>query len=96
MCPEKPKVPVAPRGDHIVITQTHDGSNRVTHEEQEYTFAFELRNSARVMSDLAKVTANEPGTHWQLRAFIHGAIILSYAALEAALNEFIHLHVEKN
>ena len=92
MCSEKPKIPVAPRGDHIVITQRHDGSNRVTHEEQEYTFAFELRNSARVMSNLVKVTADEPDTHWQLRAFIHGAIILSYAALEAALNEFIHLH----
>ena len=92
MRPEKPKVPVAPRGTHIVIVQEHDGSNRIAHEEQEYEFAFELRNSARVMSNLAKATGEGPDTHWQLRASIHGAIILSYAALEAALNEFIHLH----
>jgi len=92
MCPEKTKVPVAPRGDHIFIIQNHDGSNQVAHEEQEYTFAFELRNSARVMSNLSKITEDDPGTHWQLRAFIHGAIILSYSALEAAYNEFIHLH----
>ena len=92
MCPEKAEVPVAPRGDHIVITQGHDGLNRVTHGGQAYTFAFELRNSARVMSNIARVTADEPDTYWQLRAFIHGAIILSCAALEAALNEFIHLH----
>lgn len=86
------KVPVAPRGDHIVIVQEHDGSNRISHVETEYTFAFELRNSARVMSNFAKNTEDGPDTHWQLRAFIHGAIILSYSALEAALNEFIHLH----
>lgn len=89
---KRPKVPVAPRGSHIVIRQQDDGSNRVVHEEQEYTFAFELRNSARVMSNHAKATDEGPSTHWQLRAFVHGAIILSYAALEAALNEFIHLH----
>ena len=91
MCP-KSKVPVAPRGDHVVIIRDADGSNRIAHVEEEYTFAFELRNSARVMSNLAQTTSDGPDTHWQLRAFIHGAIILSYAALEAALNEFIHLH----
>lgn len=92
MRPEKPKVRVPPRGDHIVIVQENDGSTRVAHEEREYKFAFELRNSARVMSNHAKATEEGPSTHWQLRAFVHGAIILSYAALEAALNEFIHLH----
>ena len=92
MRPEKPKVPVAARGNHVFIVQERDGSNRVAREEQEYTFAFELRNSARVMCKLAKATVEGPDTHWQLRAFIHGAIILSYATLEAALNEFIHLH----
>ena len=92
MCPEKRKVPIAPRGDHIVVVQEQDGSNRIAHEEREYTFAFELRNSARVMSNAARTTEDGPDTHWQLKAFIHGAIILSYSALEAVLNEVIHLH----
>lgn len=92
MSPKSPKIPVVPRGGLTVIVQEHDGSNRIAHEEEEYTFAFELRNSARVMSNFAKATEDGPDTHWQLRGFIHGAIILSYAALEAALNEFIHLH----
>jgi len=92
MSPKQPKVPVALRGNHIVIVHENDGSNRVVHEEQGYTFAFELRNSARVMSNHATETDEGPATHWQLRAFVHGAIILSYAALEAALNEFVHLH----
>lgn len=92
MCPEKRKVPVAPRGNRTVVVQGQDGSNRIAHEEREYTFAYELRNSARVMSNAAKTTDDGQDTHWQLKAFIHGAIILSYAALEAALNEVIHLH----
>ena len=86
------KVPSPPRGDHIVIVQNDDGSNSVAHVETEYKFAFELRNAARVMANQAKDTEDDPGTHWQLRAFVHGAIILSYSALEAALNEVIHLH----
>lgn len=44
------------------------------------------------MSNSAKSTEDGPRTHWQLRAFIHGAIILSYASLEAALNEIVHLN----
>ena len=92
MSPNRPKVPVVPRGDLTVIVRQDDGSNRIAHEEEEYTFACELRNSARVMSNFAKATEDGPDTHWQLRGFIHGAIILSYSALEAALNEVIHLH----
>lgn len=92
MCPEKRKVPVVRRGNHTVVVQEQDGSNRIAHEEREYTFSLELRNSARVMSNSAKATEDGPNTHWQLKAFIHGAIILSYAALEAALNEVIYLH----
>lgn len=86
------KVPVAPHGDHMFIVQQHDGTNRVAVVETEYTFAFELRNSARAMSNLAENLVDVPDSHRRLRAFIYGAIVLSYASLEAALNEFIHLH----
>lgn len=92
MCPEKRKVPIVLKGHHTFLVQGQDGSNRVTREEQEYTFAFELRNAARVMANFAKDTEEESNTHWQLKAFVHGAIILSYAGLEAAFNEIIHLH----
>ncbi len=92
MCPEKRKVPVVPRGDHVFLMLGQNGSTRVTRTEKEYTFAFELRNAARVMVNSAKVIEDGPSTHWQFKAFVHGAIILSYAGLEAALNEIIHLH----
>ncbi len=92
MCPEKPKVPVAPRGDELVVVTESDGTTRVSRIESEYTFAFELRQAARVMTNSAKHTEEGPTTHWQLRAFIYGAIILSYASLEAALNEIVHLN----
>lgn len=92
MCSEKRKVPVASRGGCTHVMLGSDGSNHIVCEEQEYKFAFELRNAARVMVNSAKATDDEPSTHWQLKAFVHGAIILSYAALEAAVNEVIHLH----
>lgn len=92
MCSERPKVPVATRGDRVFTVLDANGNTRVTQIESEYTFAFELRQSARVMSNSAKSTKDNPRTHWQLRAFIHGAIILSYASLEAALNEIVHLN----
>jgi hypothetical protein len=92
MTPKKRKVPIVTRGGLTTILLQDDGSSRITHQESEYTFAFELRNSARLMANLAKTTEDGPSTHWQLKAFIHGAVILSYAALEAALNEIIHLH----
>ncbi len=92
VCPEKPTVPVATRGDHVVIVTDANGTTRVSQIESEYTFAFELRQAARVMTNSAKQTEDGPRTHWQLRAFIHGAIILSYASLEAALNEIVHLN----
>lgn len=92
MCPEKPKVPVVKSGDHITIVTDANGYTHISHIEPEYTFAFELRQTARVMGNLAESTEDGPSTHWQLRAFIHGAIILSYASLEAALNETVHLN----
>jgi len=92
MCSEKRPVPVAQRGDHVVIVQDVNGQNRVQSIEAEYTFAFELRQSARVMLNSARVTPDTPSTHWQFRAFVHGSIILSFASLEAALNEIIHLN----
>jgi hypothetical protein len=91
MSPVKPRVLPTMVGDHVTIVSEKGGTPRVTHVEHEYLFAFELRNAARVMSNHAKATDDGPDTTWQLRAFIHGAIILSYASLEAALNEFIHL-----
>lgn len=94
MCPDK-SVPIAQSGDHINIVSDADGSTRVTHIESEYTFAFELRNAARVMDHSARATEDGSNTRWQLRAYIHGAIILSYASLEAALNEIVHLNALK-
>jgi hypothetical protein len=92
MCPEKRKAPVIQRGDRVFLVFGQDGSTRITHKEKEYTFAFELHNAARVMVNSANATEDGPSTHWQLKAFLYGAIILSYAGLEVALNEIIHLH----
>jgi hypothetical protein len=88
----KNKVPVVKRGGSIRVVINPEGSTRVSQIEEEYTFAFELRNAARVMENSAKSTDNGPETHWQLKAFVHGAIIISYASLEAAFNEILHLH----
>lgn len=97
MCPENRSVPIAERGTHVVIVTDEKGDTHVQRIESEYTFAFELRQAARVMNNSAKATEDGQGTHWQLRAFIHGAIILAYASLEAALNEILHLNaLEKN
>lgn len=92
MCAEKRRVPVAERGDHLAIVTDEKGDTHVQSIESEYTFAFELRQAARVMNNSAHTTQEGPDTHWQLRAFIYGAIILSYASLEAALNEIVHLN----
>lgn len=92
MCPKKNKVPVSQQGDSLHVVISPDGSTHIAHVESEYTFAFELRNTARVMLKSAKLPNDGPYSHWELKAFIHGAIILSYAALEAAFNEVIHLH----
>lgn len=92
MCPEKLSVPIAERGDHIVIVTDEKGDSHVQRIESEYTFAFELRQAARVMNNSAKATDEGPGTHWQMRAFIYATIILAYASLEAALNEILHLN----
>jgi len=69
-----------------------DGSAKLTYTEEEYTFAFELRNSARVMVNSAKNLEETTETYWQIKAFINGAIILSYSFLEASLNEIFHIH----
>jgi hypothetical protein len=92
MCADKRKVPVATRGTHIDLVMDEKGYNYIERIESEYTFAFELRQAARVMRNSAHSTKEDPDTHLRLRAFIYGAIILSYASLEAALNEFIHLN----
>lgn len=75
-----------------IIVQQADGTPKLTYVEEEYTFAFELRNSARVMDNSAKSIESTAETYWQVKAFIHGAIILSYSSLEAALNEILHIH----
>ncbi|MGB5643700.1 MAG: hypothetical protein WBO16_11500, partial [Gammaproteobacteria bacterium] len=81
-------IPTAYSGAHITVTGDEDGSTRVSHIEQCYTFAHELRNTARVMSHSAR---DSKDTYWEKKAFINGAIILSYASLEATYNEIIHL-----
>ena len=43
------------------------------------------------MVNSAKEIENISDNNWELKAFINEAIILSYASLEAALNEIIHL-----
>lgn len=90
--PKNRKVPVPARGGvHMVMLQP-DGSTKLVQSEEEYTFAFELRNSARVMVNSAREIEEKPETYWQAKAFVHAAIMLSYASLEAALNEILHIH----
>lgn len=81
--------PVGRSGSSIILV-TDGEATRVTHVESEYRFAFELKNSARVMANSARKTA-EDESH-ALSAFVTGAVILAYSFLEAALNEFIHLN----
>lgn len=92
MCAERRSLPVARRGDHVVIISDDNGRHRVQSIEAEFTFAFELRQAARVMLNSVRATPDTSSTHWQFRAFVHGSIILSYASLEAALNEIINLN----
>ena len=92
MCPKDRKTPIPKTGDHLYIHQQSDGSNAITHVESEYKFAFELRKAARVMANAAKEMQDDGGSELQLKAHVYGAIILSYASLEAALNEIMHIH----
>jgi hypothetical protein len=78
------------RGDHIVV-EMHPEGTRIVRVESEYTFAFSMKNAARVMANQARSTQADPISH-QYRAFVTAAIILSYAYLESALSEFIHLY----
>jgi len=81
-------VPIAHSGDRISIVLGN--APRVIRIESEYRFAFELKNAARVMANKAKVAKDEE--YFELRAFVTGAIVLSYAYLNAGLNEFIFLN----
>lgn len=58
--------------------------------ESEYRFAFELKNAARVMSNYARSLSDKSG--YEMRAFVTGAVTLSYSFLEAGLNEFLFLN----
>lgn len=95
MSSKKNKVPVVTPGGRVIVLMDPDHSTRVVHVEEEYKFAFELRNAAREMLNSLKFTDERPRTEWHVKAFVHGTIIISYAALEAALNEVIHLHALK-
>jgi len=86
------KVPESKVGGKVIIQQQPDGSNKVTFVENEYKFAFELRNAARVMVNLAKNTKESSNTRYHYNAYINSAIVLSYASLEASFNEIIHIH----
>lgn len=92
MCADKRPVPILRSGGRVVIVQEPNGQTRVQSVEQEYTFAFELGQSARVMLQSSRETSDTLGTHWRYRAFVHGAVTLSFASLEAALNEIVHLN----
>ena len=86
------KIPTVKSGGGVTLVQNADGSVRVACIKQGYTFAYELRNAARVMANSARAIEEEPDSSFEIRAFVHGAIILAYASLEAALNETIHLN----
>ena len=86
----KPKTPVsAPWGAYHYETQK-DGSIKLVTREEAIKFAQELRNAARVMNESARAAKQESSLHQ--RSFVYGAIVLSYASLEAALNEVILWH----
>lgn len=86
------KPPVASEGGMAIIIQQPDGSTKLTYTQEEYKFAFELRNAARFMANSAKSLEETSRTHYHNKAFIHAAIMLSYASLEAAINEILHIH----
>lgn len=73
-------------------TQIVAGTNstHIVKIEREYRFAFNLRNIARYFARQAKETTDKD--YWERQSYVTGAICMSYAHLEAALNEFIHLN----
>ncbi len=82
------KTPIIPSDKNV--TAVTDGKKlRVARIELVYRFAFGLRNAARVM---AKSACNAEESSHEIRAFVTGAIVLSYSFLEAALNEFLSLN----
>jgi len=75
------------RSDAIVTIGEGKG---VVHVDQQYRFAFEMKNAARVLANKTKDTS-DPDC-FEMKALVIGAVSLSYSYLEAAFNEFIHLN----
>lgn len=63
---------------------------QVTKIQREYRFAFNLKNIASFFANQASKTTD--ADFWERQSYVTGAICMSYAYLEAALNEFIHLN----
>lgn len=78
-------------GDELVIHQDIHGSLKIVFCEEEFTFAHSLRNAARLMRNNAAELPSEESYGLMRSGYIYGAIVLAYSALEAALNEVIHL-----
>lgn len=83
------RVPVARSGAEVLIAEDK-GVMHVMHVNQQFTFAFELKNAARVLAKKAQETQDADG--YEMKAFVTGAVSLSYSYLEAAYNEFLLLN----
>lgn len=70
----------------VVVGKTKSHVARI---ERQHRFAYELINVSRFHAREAKKAGKR--NHWRIRANVISAICVSYAALEAAHNEFIHL-----
>ncbi len=95
MCADKPQKPIAKYGNHITIVTNKNGTSYIANIEAEYRSAHQLINAARVMVNSANAIDDDTQSHYQLMAYIYGAIILSYTSLEATLNEILHLEALK-
>ena len=82
-------IPTASTGSSINLVKDGD-TFRIARIESEYRFAFELKNVARFMANKALLAREED--YYEQHAFVTGAIILSYAYLNAGFNEFIFLN----
>lgn len=78
-------------GNEIYIHQDAEGSLKLVYCVEEYTFAHSLRNAARLMRNSARDLPADESFGLARSGYIYGAIVLSYSALEAALNEIIYL-----
>lgn len=82
--------PVAQSGARITVSVGEHDHTRVTRVVQEFGLARELRKAAGILATKAEQAAGNEAGFYEQRAYVYGAIALSWASLEGALSELLH------